>query len=210
MNNQNCNSQDVSQNNTKNISDNYIQSLLQNVKNQDNQIVLFEQIKKIMNFGIDKCVCKIKAKIKHGTGFFCNIPHKEIKVLITNNHIIDEDYLYKENRLVYSITEMGQEVFKEINLTKKRYKLTNKDYDFTIIEILKEDKINNYLEVNQDIFNKGDYLFSLQYPKGGKLQYSHGKLRAMKDGILIHDVGEDQGSSGSPIILMNNLKVIGT
>ena len=58
-------------------------------------------MKKIMNCGIDKCVCKIITKINQATGFFCNIPQKEIKVLITNNHVIDEDYLNKENRIVY-------------------------------------------------------------------------------------------------------------
>ena len=43
---------------------------------------------------------------------------------------------------------MGNEINKEINLKKNRYILTNKDLDFTIIEILKDDHINNYLEIN--------------------------------------------------------------
>jgi len=32
----------------------------------------------------------------------------------------------------------------EIDLEKDRYKLTNKDLDFTIIEILKEDNVNKF------------------------------------------------------------------
>ena len=196
-------------NQQQNKSKEFIEGFLKDVKNEDNPIISFQQLRKIFISDIHKCICKILTKVKTGTGFFYIIPEKQIKVLITNNHVIDEEYLNKENRLVYSITEMENEVNKEIDLSKKRYKLTNKKYDFTIIEILKEDKINNYLEINHDIFKNEDQIFSFEYPRGGKLQYSHGKISKIEDSILIYDVGADKGSSGSPIILMDNLKVIG-
>ena len=45
-----------------------------------------------------KCVCKIKLKDIQGTGFFCKIPFPDINkclpVIITNNHIINEELLY--------------------------------------------------------------------------------------------------------------------
>ena len=132
-------------------------------------------------------------------------------MLVTNNHVINEDFLDKENKINYSITENEEEIFKEINLEKDRYKLTNKELDFTIIEILKEDNINSYLEINKDHYNKEDLVFSFQYPGGGNLQYSHGKILApkMEENYLLYDVGAKGGSSGSPIILMNNSKIIG-
>jgi hypothetical protein len=45
---------------------------------------------------MEKCVCKIylgNGKIGTGTGFFCEIPfhNKFLPVLITNNHILDEN-----------------------------------------------------------------------------------------------------------------------
>ena len=42
------------------------------------------------------CFCKIENKKGNGTGFFCSI-NDELKVLITNNHIIDEEIILKSN-----------------------------------------------------------------------------------------------------------------
>ena len=109
-----------------------------------------------MASNIDKCACKIITKIKTGTGFFCHVPQKCIKILITNNHVIDKTYLDKENKLYYTIADNNKEIFKEINLKNERYKLTNEKLDFTIIEILEEDNINNYLEINDTIYNKNE------------------------------------------------------
>ena len=77
------------------------------------------------------------------------------------------------------------------------------------MNILKEDNINNYLEINNNKYNKNDQIFSIQYPKGEILQYSHGKIIDIKDNYLIYNAGARGGSSGSPIILMNNSKIIG-
>ncbi len=132
-------------------------------------------------------------------------------MLFTNNHVIDGNYLDKENKLNYSITENKNEVFKEINLKKERYKLTNIELDFTIIEILKKDNINNYLEINKEPYKKDDSVFSYQYPGGGKLQYSHGKILIEKEEeyYIIYDIISKGGSSGLNIILMKNSKIIG-
>ena len=44
-----------------------------------------------------------------GTGFFCKIPLKErnnsLPVLVTNNHLIDEDYLTKEKEINIKIND---------------------------------------------------------------------------------------------------------
>ena len=145
---------------------------------------------------------------KYGTGFFCDIPEKNLKVFITNNHVINEDFLKKEKKIKF---EIGKEN-KEINLELKRYKMTDKFYDFTIIEILKEDNINNFLKVDKYI-NEYDYkdqlIFSTQYPGGKKLGYSHGKITGKKSGYFLYSVGTKGGFSGSPIILFDDLTVIG-
>ena len=144
-----------------------------------------------MGSEIYECICKIITKTKTGTGFFCNVPNKNIKLLITNNHVIDETFLNNEYLLKYSIIETEKEVFKEINLKKDRYKLTN------------------YLEINNLQYDINDQIFTFQYPGGGRMQYSHGKLIKKKENYLIHDIGSKGGSSGFPIILMKNPKVIG-
>ena len=52
---------------------------------------------------IEICICKIIGKTKTGSGFFCEIPEKNIKLLITNNHILDELYLEEKNKISYMI-----------------------------------------------------------------------------------------------------------
>ena len=53
------------------------------------------------------------------------------------------------------------------NLNQQRYKYTNKELDFTIIEIIDEEKISNYLEID-DYVNYNEYknktIFTYQYP----------------------------------------------
>ena len=172
---------------------------------EDNPIIDVKQLKSILGSGIENCICKIITLTKTGTGFFVNIPEKNIKVLITNNHIIDEEFLEKENKIIYFISENQNEINLEIN----RYILTDKELDFTIIEILEEDNINNYLEINKDIYNKNDKIYTFQYPGEGELEYSHGEILEIKDNNIIYDIGTLGGSSGCPIILMNNSKLIG-
>ena len=79
--------------------------------------------------------------------------------------------------------------------------------DFTIIEILREDNINDFLNIDENFLQRENYidqqLFSMQYPKGNNLQISFGNLINKKF------TSTQSGSSGSPIISVNNLKVIG-
>jgi len=82
---------------------------------------------------------------RKGIGFFCIIPfinNEELKVLITNNHIIN---LEMEKVIIISIN-IDNEI-KEIELND-RIKYTNKEYDITIIEIKEKDNINNYIKRN--------------------------------------------------------------
>ena len=84
--------------------------------NEDNAIVNAYQIKGIMFSNIEKCICKIIRKTKTGTGFFCEIPEKNIKLLVTNNHVIDELYLEKGNKIAYMTSEKENEIYNEIDL----------------------------------------------------------------------------------------------
>ena len=107
-----------------------------------------------------------------------------MKAFITNNHMLDEEFLNNEKKLVVFI----EEVKIEINLEKERFIFTDKEMDFTIIEILEDDNINHFLEIDEYI-NTEDYkeeqIFSFQYPDGNNLKYSHGKILAKKDIFFI-------------------------
>ena len=86
-------------------------------------------------------ICKIYLNNTNGTGFFCKIslPNKKNKlnVLITNNHIINEEIIKEKEIIIIKITNKS----KRIELDN-RIKYTNKKYDVTIIEIKEEDEIN--------------------------------------------------------------------
>ena len=102
-----------------------------------------------------KNICKIKIGNEQGTGFFCKIPfpnrERLLSVLITNNHVINQYLLQKENENVSLIIKEEKKV-KVINLSN-RMKYTNPDYDITILELKEEkDDIKNYMELEDAIF----------------------------------------------------------
>ena len=84
---------------------------------------------------INLCKINFPKESSQGSGFFCRIPYPDefhlLPTLITNNHVISEDYLSTENEIEISINDIS----KKINDLKKRKTYTNKDYDITIIEI---------------------------------------------------------------------------
>jgi len=150
-----------------------------------------------------------------GTGFFCKIPfnnNKELKVLITNHHVINLEM----KKVTISINNDSE--IKEIELNN-RIKYTNEEYDITIIEIKEKDNINNYLELDENIMKKGsnkiyinNTIYLLQYPEGQKLGVSYGiinKIYEDKEYNFNHFCNTKEGSSGSPIINIINNKVIG-
>ena len=180
------------------------------------------KIKEIkMKLNINNKICKIKIGKKQSIGFFCKIPFPDINnmlpVFITNNHIINKDLLYKDNTNLEIIVEDEYNV-RNFNLNN-RMKYTNEDYDITIIEIKKEDKISNYLELDDNIINdlinnNKNYIdktvYLIEYKKG-ELSVSNGildKINEKQNYEFNHKCNTDGESSGSPILNLDN-KLIG-
>jgi len=163
---------------------------------------------------ISKKIINGKLEPNYGTGFFLEIDIKEIpskRCLITNNHILNEDDI-KINKY---ITIEKKKKKKEIKITEKRKVYTNKELDYTCIEILKNDKIEDYFKIDNNLMDNSikiykDYeIFILQYPKGNELSFSDGIILGIQDSKLIHNCSTCEGSSGSPIILRSNNSIIG-
>ena len=107
-----------------------------------------------------------------------------LPVFITNNHIINNELLYKKDSKIKIDIYDDESDNKEINLNN-RMKYTNEEYDITIIEIKEEDKINNYLELDEIIINNiinninknklyiNKTIYIIQYPEGD-LSVSYG------------------------------------
>ena len=179
---------------------------------ENSEMINYNTLKDIINKDLEKCVCKIKIDLrdnyyKLGTGFFCQLENN-IKLLLTNNHIIDENFLNSKNDLEIEIDNTTV----IINLSIPRFKYTNKEFDFTIIEIIQQDNISHFLSMDKDNKNinfKNKQIFSLHYPKGKNLMFSFGKIEEMADYKLFYSISTYTGSSGCPIILFDNAKVIG-
>ena len=198
--------------------------------NERPSMISYEGTMEILN-QMNKYICKIKmGDGAQGTGFFCKIPFPDEKnllpVLITNNHIINQQSLSKENEII-SLMINKEKKIKIINLSNRK-SYTNAEYDITIIQLKDDDdNIDNFLELDDNILNnilendnnKNNYnhiylketIYILQYPEG-KLSVSYGLL----DNILEdkkynfnHSCSTKTGSSGSPIINLSNKKVIG-
>ena len=179
---------------------------------------------KMLLVQMEKCVCKIKIGNTQGTGSFCKIPFPNKKnmlpVLITNNHIINKEILNKKDDKI-SIDIKEKSDIKELNLNNRK-KYTNEEHDITIIEIKENDEIKNYLElddiITNDILNDNNRnkefidktLYIIQYPES-ELSVSYGILESIyedKKYDFRHKCSTKKGSSGSPILNMNN-KIIG-
>ena len=96
---------------------------------QETEIIL-KQMKKI--------ICKIILTNNVGTGFLCKVPYsgKDLTLLITNNHLIDQNYY--DNNKKFNISYCNEKKNFTINLRKKRNHFFSEKYDTAILEIFKD------------------------------------------------------------------------
>ena len=127
--------------------------------NKDQPIpVSLEGTRRIL-YQMENCICKIhKDNSTIGTGFFCEIPFNKnlLKVLITNNHVLNENEIESNKIINISIiNKEKKEEIKKIKIDNTRKKYTNKELDVTIIEIINKDEINNkYMEIDKEDIKK--------------------------------------------------------
>ena len=158
--------------------------------------------KTILNQMIN-CICKIK--YNNGIGFFCKIPlyNNIMNFLMTNYSIINENY-FKENNKIELL--LNDDIIK-IDLNGERIKYYNKEYDITLIELKKEDKIKEYIELddfNENYENKSIYILGYS---NEDICVSYGILNKINKYNIICNI--DNISLGSPILNLKNNKLIG-
>ena len=169
---------------------------------------------------MEKSMCKIiiekcqDNQIKKGiaNGFFCEIEKEDCPIkhaLFTSNHILNEDNIKPGNTIKIEYFNKSSYEEKTIKIDKKRRVYTNKDYDYTCIEIFSSDGIANFFKIDPILFDdkKGNLqnsdIFILQYPDGNELSFTYGKIKLLKDDDIIHTASSNEGTSGSPIIRRN-------
>ena len=173
-------------------------------------------INKVFN-SICKIIIRKGGKTEYGTGFFMKVSDL-LKYLITNYHIINP-------YIINNHTEIEIWNKKRIKLTLKNrtIKYFERPKDITIMEIKKDDEIYDYIEfLDYDInFIKYGYqiyknvdVFSIEHPFGKEAICASGSIINIFNNFEFnHNISTDTGSSGSPIILLNNnpniIQVIG-
>ena len=153
-----------------------------------------------------KYICKIYGK-SIGTGFFCKIKYEDdlISVIITNYHVIDDNYLKDKKVLKIYIDDDS----KIININKNNiiYSSVTGEYDIIIIK-LNEDDIKDYLKIDENIFKtnsentyKDEPIYILHYPNSGKASISYGTgIEKINEYDIKHLCNTQPGSSGGPIL----------
>ena len=180
------------------------------------------QMKKA-TFQMENCVCKIELDNgKIGTGFFCLIPFPNksnpLTVLITCNHVLDEQNILEGSKINFSLND--ENIQKSITISNSRIAFTDKEKDITFIQIKPEDDINdksilpideNFLEDDFKQIYKNNDAYMIHYEKGEAVKYSLGEIKYIDDDnyTINHTCNTEKGSSGGPIINLNNFSVIG-
>ena len=175
----------------------------------------------IIQTQMENHICKIHKNGENGTGFLCSIPlegkNKYIPMLITNKHILGEGDLKIGKEITISFN--NDDVFKTIIIGNNRKIFTPRFLDVTFIEILKKDQLNikNFLQIDERVINKKNFvdiftknsIYVLNYPKGKNIVASLGIINKIENNDIYHSCITDYGSSGSPILSLENFKVIG-
>ena len=166
-------------------------------------------------------ICRIYTKTNTGTGFFCKINYnsKLIPFLITNNHILEEKDIENNESIKISLYDGERINYKTIIINKERIEFTNSELDVTLIEIKQNSDgidLNKFLELDDDINVDEEYIntinksiYILHYPKKKNVSVSYGLISEIKGREIKHLCNTEYGSSGSPILSLEKLKVIG-
>ena len=176
-----------------------------------------EKLEKICD-QMKTCICKIYGQMT-GTGFFCKIPYnnKEIPVLMTNYHVLNNDFINNNKKI--TITINNEKIIDILDVNEKSivYSSPTEKYDIMIIRLKEEDKYH-YLDLEEKIFDenalelyKEKSIYILHYPSGEQLSVSFGFGVTKLEGeyYVKHLCNTEDCSSGSPILNLFTNKVIG-
>jgi len=187
----------------------------------EDQILINNSIKKYKK-SYNICKSTIKIELKNGSkasGFFIKYKRekKPFYCIMTNHHVIPPELT--DNGESILIKYDGEEKNLKLVLNQKeRHIQCLRDLlgiDITIIEIIEKDNIDDSffslpMEYDCEYQSfKGKNILVSQYPLGGEIHLSDGQIIEIKDFIFYHDADTLHGSSGGPIILQGDDKILG-
>ena len=136
-----------------------------------------------------------------------------IPVLITNYHVVDDDFMNQNTKLTFYIKNDLHSIDIKYN---KIYSSIRDKYNIMIIR-LKEGEVNNYLEIDENIFKdesiyyyKNEGIYILHHPNAEEAKVSFGSgIEKGNYYDIKHKCHTECGSSGGPILSKITNKVIG-
>ena len=136
--------------------------------------------------------------------------YKNINYLITCYHVVNSKIKK------FDIEIWNKKIF-NFELKNRYIEYFEDPLDITVIELKKSDEFFNYIDYLDYDLNyikgysqyKNINIFNIGYPKGLNVAAESGLIEKIIDKEFYHDINTEKGSSGSPIILFNTLKVIG-
>ena len=192
-------------------------------ENINNEAIIQNNMIKMDNvYNVCKATIKLDLNDGVGSGFFIKLErnNKEFYCIMTNEHVITEEHINNKEEIL--INYDNEKKYLIIKLDKKEriieYFKESLGLDIAIVEIIPKDNIDNsffltpnynYNETYEKFINKDIEI--VQYPKGNNLSLSQGKILKIfesNDYIFFHDAVTENGSSGSPIVLKGEEKVI--
>ena len=190
---------------------------------------LTEEQERIIATQQEKSLCQITVDGYQANGFLCKIHGITNPVLITNNHVLDENKIVPGSEInIYFTDELGNRDYKTIKIDEDRTVYTvgaidGENIDTTIIELRPdEDNLNDkeFLQIDRKLIMgqnvKSAYklkdIYVIFYERGENVAKSTGKIVDLteneKSHTLYHKSYTINGTSGCPVLLYNH-KVIG-
>ena len=184
-------------------------------------IIINSEINKIDKclYKVCKSICKIRISNRISSGFLIKFyrENNPFYWLMTNEHVITKKMAELKEKIDIYYDNQYKLVEIELNENKRYIKdYLYLDIDVIIIEIIKEDNIKEeyfllpnieYINGYKEYENKNIYI--PQYPEGGDLSNSKGKIKSINDYEFSHLASTKAGSSGSPIFIEGTIQVIG-
>jgi hypothetical protein len=159
----------------------------------------------------ENSMVKIYSNGKNGSGFICKIKDKELNfsyALFTNNHVLGEEELQEGEKISFEYKNKSRYI--KLNDDRKIY--TDKEIDYTCIEIKKNDNFEDFFLIDQDILSgnssqyKNEDLIILQFPQGNEISFAQGKVKEINNDNIFYTTSTQEGSSGSPLIIRKNIQ----
>ena len=138
--------------------------------------------------------------------------------MATNYHILNENYIEKNKNIEVTLNDDNKK--KIIQIEKSRIIFSDENLDITFIQIKpKKDNIKHFLEISEDLMKKDNNIleskyrkksiYIMHYPKGKNIKVSYGLIKNIEKDKINHFCNTDNGSSGSPVLYLDNFKIIG-